>query len=496
MMIYLSAMFVRARPNRHMKVWLNLISSLMVLQCQAQRLDQQLSRPHEVENQAYYTEIIGRNQHGIYVRKFPQDDRKAYSEILRFDNGLRLRNQRQFDMQPEQSLLFTAMLDHTPIIITSQYSNKTDVTSIMGRLLRPGLEDSTENIFLFELKDSDQYGHVRIALSEQGDQIGFCLHEQGDKPQLRYYLYDQHLSKLAEQVSPLPDNPMQLMAFHFEFPWAIASIKPRRGKKQMRRQQLLIKNLARKEDLTYQLFKDSTSIAEPNISWHPRDSIFYITGLYQRDKQDVFEGVFWEKVLTKREVMGGHFLPFDQALKEDINGVLSSLDGLRNLKLRSVVHTADHHLMLTAEQVSVSSQTVSDYNVYNTAQTYTRYYYNFMDVITMSITPDNHLAWYNVLKKDQTSVNDAGYYSSFAQFVYPNQVQYYYNDLYRKRANLTKYVVYPNGESESEIIVRGAEFPGRFIPKEGKQVSAYELFIPAYYQKEGAYLLKIHQRPE
>lgn len=464
----------------------------------AQVMSRRMSDPLEVRGQAYYTEVLGQNRHGTYTRKYPQDEGTQFSILYRYDGSMRVRNERELDMRKDRTLLHTGMLNQTLFVVNSTYSPQSDLITVTARFLTPGLQDSTQNIFLFELEGSERYGPIRVAESQDESGLAFCIHQRLDTPQLHYFLFDAALQPVANHRSQLPETPaFELVDFSYRAPReGVATIKPKRGKDRDARQQLVINDFHTEKSLQYKLYKDSLYIAQPELCWHPGDSSFLLIGLYRQQGKDVYQGVFWEQVHAFRDSMSGRFVPFPDDLQEDINGVLSTLTGIRNLRLREAIPTADEHLVVVAEQVSVSSQTVSDFNVYNTAQSYTRYYYNFMDVITMSISPSNQLRWYNVLKKDQTSVNDAGYYSSIASFIYPNQIQFYYNDLYRKRSNLMKYVIYPNGRTDSEIVIRGAEFGGRFIPKEARQVSAYDLVMPAYDQKEGAYLMEIHHQPE
>jgi hypothetical protein len=463
-----------------------------------QELAQQFSNPREVDNQAYYTEVLGKTEGGgFYLRKYPQDEERRYAELLRYDANMRLRNERRLDMKKDRSLIFTGLLDERPLVITTRYSASNDITTVMARLLTPTLQDSSDNVFLFELSPSDAYGRIRVGLSENGRRLAFCVHEYDEPDRLHYHFFNANLQPVGEHFSNLPDSPaLQLQSFRLAYPWGLAVCKPRRGDDPNEEQVIVINHFEQNRHLTYDLYNDSVSVNDLALVWNRRDSLFYIGGVYKYRKQDFERGFFWVPARLEKDRMQGHFLPFNKDILAEVNGMMSSIKGIRSLKFRQIIPNAEGGLILSAEKVEVSSQTVSDYDVYNTTQAYTRHYYNFLDVLTVMVDSTNQLQWYHVLKKEQSSVNDAGYYSSVATFVYPTQIHYYYNDLYRKQANLMKYVLYPSGETDSEIMVKGSDFGGKFIPKEAEQVSPYDILLPAYHQKEGALLLNLEYTPE
>jgi hypothetical protein len=59
---------------------------------------------------------------------------------------------------------------------------------------------------------------------------------------------------------------------------------------------------------------------------------------------------------------------------------------------------------------------------------YTRYVYNYDDLITFKISPDNSFTWIKKIQKNQTSVNDYGYYSSISTIKGDSTLQLFFND--------------------------------------------------------------------
>jgi hypothetical protein len=59
---------------------------------------------------------------------------------------------------------------------------------------------------------------------------------------------------------------------------------------------------------------------------------------------------------------------------------------------------------------------------------YTRYVYNYDDLITFKIGTDNKFTWIKKIPKNQTSVNDYGYYSSISTIKGDSTLQLFFND--------------------------------------------------------------------
>ena len=136
-------------------------------------------------------------------------------------------------------------------------------------------------------------------------------------------------------------------------------------------------------------------------------------------------------------------------------------------------------------------QQLDDVSIYGVQQTYTRYYFYFYEISILSVNPDGNLDWHKVIKKEQISLNDDGYYSSFGCEVTNKRMYFVYNDLSRKTSNVMLYEVNPHGQGEGDIFIKGSELDGYAIPKESVQVSSNEILVPVIKLREGFSLLKI-----
>jgi hypothetical protein len=58
----------------------------------------------------------------------------------------------------------------------------------------------------------------------------------------------------------------------------------------------------------------------------------------------------------------------------------------------------------------------------------TNYFYNYNDIIVVNIRPTGEIEWTARIPKKQETVNDGGYYSSYAMSIQPTGLYFLYND--------------------------------------------------------------------
>lgn len=92
--------------------------------------------------------------------------------------------------------------------------------------------------------------------------------------------------------------------------------------------------------------------------------------------------------------------------------------------LRSLVKREDGGAMLIGEQFFVNYVSRPCGNGSYCTTTY--YYYN--DIIVVNIDPSGKIEWAKKIPKRQMSINDGGYYSSFAMAVNKDKLYFVYND--------------------------------------------------------------------
>jgi hypothetical protein len=95
--------------------------------------------------------------------------------------------------------------------------------------------------------------------------------------------------------------------------------------------------------------------------------------------------------------------------------------------LDKLIVRSDGGAMLIGEQYFVKTVTYTQYiGGRTTTRTVTYYYYN--DIITVNINPVGDIDWAIKIPKRQMSVDDGGFYSSYAMAINKDKIYFIYND--------------------------------------------------------------------
>jgi hypothetical protein len=104
--------------------------------------------------------------------------------------------------------------------------------------------------------------------------------------------------------------------------------------------------------------------------------------------------------------------------------------------------------------------------------------YNFNELLIINYDSSAFIDWHKVVTKNQTTVNDGGYFSSVAIFVGDKYIQLLYNDQIRSSGDVMQYTIYNNGVEESKKLLKTELDFVAIIPEESSQVSSNKLIIP------------------
>ena len=137
---------------------------------------------------------------------------------------------------------------------------------------------------------------------------------------------------------------------------------------------------------------------------------------------------------------------------------------LFRFSLDELVLRSDGGAVLVAEQYYVYERT---YRYWDGTLRF-EYFYNYNDIIVVNIQPDGGIEWATRIPKRQETVNDGGYYSSYAMSIVRDRLYFIFNDNSRNFSNEGNSRLYNfNGRNS---IVALAE-----LRKDG-QLSMYPLF--------------------
>ena len=222
------------------------------------------------------------------------------------------------------------------------------------------------------------------------------------------------------------------------------------------------------------------------------DGNLVCTGFYSEKGNYSVKGTYFFRLNAKtKELFNKNLKAFDfefltaymrskdveKARKAEREGDEKRQAELYNFSLDNLILRSDGGAVLIAEQYYVYEQ--RDYDNFGTG--FNRYpyggnnyridyYYNYNDIIVVNIRPNGEIEWTARIPKKQETVNDGGYYSSYAMSILPTGLYFLYNDNARNFEEDTKGKNRMYNFSGSNSVMTVAE-----IQKDGK-VTIFPIF--------------------
>lgn len=122
--------------------------------------------------------------------------------------------------------------------------------------------------------------------------------------------------------------------------------------------------------------------------------------------------------------------------KAEKEGRLERGPELQQYSLDNLILRSDGGVVLVAEQFFVEEVTNNDFfNRNNLNNLRTDFYYNYNDIIVVNIRPTGEIEWASRIPKRQVTINDNGYYSSYAMSIVRDKIYFVFNDNARNYGN-------------------------------------------------------------
>jgi hypothetical protein len=173
---------------------------------------------------------------------------------------------------------------------------------------------------------------------------------------------------------------------------------------------------------------------------------------------------------------------------------------MSNYELRDLIRREDGGAVMVGEQYRFYETTTTTTNANGGSTTRTFYHYVYNDIIVVNIDPQGDIEWAAKVPKRQHSVNDGGYYSSFAIVVTESNIHLVFNDSgknlflkpgdkvepfkYDKEMLITLATINEDGRVYREALLSQEKRDAILRPKSSVQVGDDRLFIYADWKKD------------
>ncbi|HRK27727.1 MAG TPA: hypothetical protein PK239_10605 [Chitinophagales bacterium] len=225
-----------------------------------------------------------------------------------------------------------------------------------------------------------------------------------------------------------------------------------------------------------------------------RNKRIVTAGYYTEKQSGDISGYFYLFIdLVTETVSEQVFQPFSPEIIQRIvrTSVVRSRDQISNLNARQLITRQDGGALLIGELYYSVQQNMprATFDSFYARQLGTSFYYN--DVLLLSINPDGSVYWGNVVQKRQSSDDDGGYYSSYGLMNSRTKLYIIYNEDISSSTNLSSYAFDADGNYTVSSLMRVKDYNLMLAPRYARQISADELVIPAFNERNDFLLVKI-----
>lgn len=161
-------------------------------------------------------------------------------------------------------------------------------------------------------------------------------------------------------------------------------------------------------------------------------------------------------------------------------------------QIGTVLPRMDGGALMVAEYYnkSVENYEYTNFDPYYGYRTSTRQveFYEYDDILLMSLDPQGNISWMNVIPKKQVSREDRGVNSSYALVNAKQRAYFIFNENIDENSNVMQYALDADGSLDRKSLFNASQQEVQLRPASGKQVAFNEMVIPSIYKKSLAFV--------
>lgn len=214
----------------------------------------------------------------------------------------------------------------------------------------------------------------------------------------------------------------------------------------------------------------------------------YFAAFYKYSSNGIIEGTYLGNVAidgNNNSLTNGAATAFDPALLKNYNAKERKL--LNDYRIKDIIVKNGGGIILVSEAYYSVTRTTNNgmYNGYSNmgfggmgmnSSSYIEY--NYGDVLILDFNQAYALNWFNMINKNQHTVDDYGTYSSYNMLNSGAQLVFTYNDIQRNGIKLQVSALDMQGNMTAKDIAATLKSNGLWLPKLSIQTDNKELLIP------------------
>lgn len=212
------------------------------------------------------------------------------------------------------------------------------------------------------------------------------------------------------------------------------------------------------------------------------------TGFTGDDNRDAMTGYTAMRISTSGSVMQHNTYAFTTAMLDNIAGITEkNMKYVPVYKVTQIIPRVDGGALVVGEfyEKTVENYENTVYDPYYGYRTSTRQveYFNYGDILLLSLNADGAIDWTNIIRKKQVSKEDKGINSSFALANCKQSLYFIFNEDIAQNSNVLQYQMVADGSLDRKSLFNPNQQEVELRNSAAKQISFNEIVIPSIYRR-------------
>ena len=470
---------------------------LMLCFCAHKSKAQQViwANKNNLDKRTDFTKVVGQNRFGVFVLKHKNSTFRRYFILQQFDKKMNLLRSKTFKI-PGGELEKIIVSEDQVVYFTKVYGKGFFYTLKMQAIDSSFNESAPQTIVNSELFNNETID-FRIENTHKKNQfLVWYMLESGEKTRVIYHLCNpkgqilQGENTINCNTSEMyigdatVDDSANLFIFYSR------SEKFRSKNSEDFFHYIYACNIRTGKTLNQLINNTETYVSSYKIAYNYINNTITAIGFHGIDTEDENKGYFSVIInCHKLSVKQTTFKDFDRKTVAQIIGVKNEKNGdqLSKFKIKKLIPKLDGGTLIIAERSYVTTQSEILY-VNGVAHSSFSKIFNNDEVILLNTDSLGNTQWTDVIMKNQSTVNDGGYYNGIVIMVNDDQINILYNDKLNANADIIQVSYKPNGEHSKKILLNNDQYYALVIPAESNQVTANSVVIPINQNRDFTYI--------
>lgn len=476
----------------------NLFAFLLILSSCAFKtgFSQQIiwANKNNLDKRTDFTKVIGQNKFGVYVLKHKNSNFRRYYILEHFDKKMNLLKSKTFRI-PNCELEKIVVHSNGILVFTREYI-KGNFTRLLFQSIDSSMNESNAKT-IFNNNNETEGNTIRIEYNPDKSKFFiWYLKDENEKTELNFFLYnknglirdgsttiDKKLSDIfiGDAVCDDSGNLYVLYTHSSKF-------KSKESKDFFHYVLTLNINTLKKNEVL--INNTQTFFNTYKLVYNDELATICAFGLFGELDEDDNKGYFYIRINCKNQLLiTTQFNEIDRQIVSRVIGIKNEQkgDNLNKFKIKKLIPKTDGGFMVICERTFITTQSEIFYVNGIPQSSYARIFNND-EVILLNLDSNGAVIWSDVISKNQSSINDGGYFNGIVIMVNEDEIVILYNDKISANADIIQITYKSNGEFSKKILLNNEQFYALVIPSEYNQVSSNSIVIPITQNRDYTYI--------